>query len=120
MRVSVTRPGRSKRTGRAAVFVLVGVVCVVSLAVIGGAIAYIVANWPTSEADVATGSDEETPAGILGPGAGPGNFGALTESSGPKVGEPAPEIVGEDIDGKPFKLSDYRGKVVVLDFWGNW
>ncbi len=36
------------------------------------------------------------------------------------VGKPAPEIEGEDIDGKKFKLSDYRGKVVLLDFWGNW
>lgn len=36
------------------------------------------------------------------------------------VGKPAPEIEGEDIDGKLFKLSDYRGKVVLLDFWGNW
>jgi hypothetical protein len=36
------------------------------------------------------------------------------------VGKPAPEIEGEDIDGKRFKLSDYRGKVVVLDFWGHW
>lgn len=36
------------------------------------------------------------------------------------VGKPAPEIEGEDIDGKKFKLSDYRGKVVLLDFWGHW
>ena len=36
------------------------------------------------------------------------------------VGKPAPEIEGDDIDGKKFKLSDYRGKVVLLDFWGNW
>jgi len=36
------------------------------------------------------------------------------------VGKPAPEIEGEDQDGKRFKLSDYRGKVVLLDFWGNW
>jgi hypothetical protein len=36
------------------------------------------------------------------------------------VGKSAPEITGEDIDGKPFKLSDYRGKVVVVDFWGDW
>jgi cytochrome oxidase Cu insertion factor (SCO1/SenC/PrrC family) len=36
------------------------------------------------------------------------------------VGKPAPEIEGEDIDGQKFKLSDYRGKIVVLDFWGNW
>ena len=28
--------------------------------------------------------------------------------------------VGEDLDGTPMKLSDYRGKVVVLDFWGDW
>ena len=31
-----------------------------------------------------------------------------------------PGIEGTDIDGQPFKLSDYRGKVIVLDFWGNW
>ncbi len=39
---------------------------------------------------------------------------------GPEVGTQAPEIEGEDIDGKKFKLSDYRGKVVMLDFWGHW
>jgi acetyl esterase/lipase len=37
-----------------------------------------------------------------------------------KVGRPAPEIEGEDLDGRRFRLSDYRGKVVVLDFWGHW
>jgi peroxiredoxin len=37
-----------------------------------------------------------------------------------RIGKPAPEIEGEDIDGKRLKLSDYRGKVVVLDFWGHW
>jgi hypothetical protein len=36
------------------------------------------------------------------------------------IGKPAPEIEGEDIDGKTFKLSEYKGKVVVLDFWGHW
>ncbi len=25
-----------------------------------------------------------------------------------------------EIDGKPLKLTEHRGKVVVLDFWGNW
>lgn len=37
-----------------------------------------------------------------------------------KVGKVAPDIVGDDLDGENFKLSDYRGKVVVLDFWGDW
>ncbi len=32
------------------------------------------------------------------------------------VGQSAPEIEGRDHQGKPFKLSDYRGKVVVLMF----
>ena len=36
------------------------------------------------------------------------------------IGKLAPEIIGVDIDGTKFKLSDYRGKVVVLDFWGDW
>jgi hypothetical protein len=36
------------------------------------------------------------------------------------IGKEAPDIEGEDIDGQKFKLSDYRGKVVVLDFWGHW
>jgi translation initiation factor 2B subunit (eIF-2B alpha/beta/delta family) len=46
--------------------------------------------------------------------------GALNEIRLLGIGKVAPEIAGQDIDGKPFKLSDYRGKVVMLDFWGNW
>lgn len=37
-----------------------------------------------------------------------------------QIGMIAPDIEGEDLDGVAFKLSDYHGKVVVLDFWGNW
>lgn len=36
------------------------------------------------------------------------------------VGKIAPEIVGLDLDDVEFKLSDYRGKVVLIDFWGDW
>jgi len=36
------------------------------------------------------------------------------------IGRVAPELDGEDLDGKPMKLSDYRGKIVLLDFWGSW
>lgn len=35
-------------------------------------------------------------------------------------GQMAPEIEGLDLDGVPFRLSDYRGKVVLLSFWGHW
>ena len=46
--------------------------------------------------------------------------GELFEMRNLAIGKVAPEITGEDVDGKKFKLSDYRGKVVVLDFWGDW
>lgn len=37
-----------------------------------------------------------------------------------RVGSVAPDIQGPDLDGTEFKLSDYRGKVVMVDFWGDW
>jgi cytochrome oxidase Cu insertion factor (SCO1/SenC/PrrC family) len=36
------------------------------------------------------------------------------------IGKVAPDFEATDQDGKKFELSDYRGKVVVLDFWGFW
>ncbi len=39
---------------------------------------------------------------------------------GLKVGNEAPEIVMNGIDGKPIKLSSLRGKVVLIDFWASW
>ncbi len=45
---------------------------------------------------------------------------ALFEMRNLVIGKKAPDIQGEDIDGKRFKLSDYQGKVVLLDFWGHW
>ncbi len=41
-------------------------------------------------------------------------------SSALAKGKPAPEVVGQDVDGKTFRLSDYRGKVVMLDYWATW
>ena len=36
------------------------------------------------------------------------------------VGQVASNIDGVDADGKPFQLRDYRGKVVLIDFWALW
>jgi thiol-disulfide isomerase/thioredoxin len=36
------------------------------------------------------------------------------------VGQPAPQIEGVDVQGKPLRLADFRGRVVLLVFWGSW
>jgi thiol-disulfide isomerase/thioredoxin len=36
------------------------------------------------------------------------------------IGKAAPEIEADDLDGAPFRLTQYRGKVVVLTFWATW
>jgi peroxiredoxin len=38
----------------------------------------------------------------------------------PLVGSPAPEIVLKDLQGRDVKLSDLRGKVVLVNFWATW
>ncbi len=46
--------------------------------------------------------------------------GTIFELEKLQIGMVAPDIEGNDLDGVAFKLSDYRGKVVLLDFWGDW
>ncbi len=35
-------------------------------------------------------------------------------------GRTAPDFLLKDLGGKPFRLSDYRGKVILLNFWATW
>ena len=38
----------------------------------------------------------------------------------PLVNKPAPAIVGQTLDGKPFDLDDYKGEWVVVNFFATW
>jgi thiol-disulfide isomerase/thioredoxin len=38
----------------------------------------------------------------------------------PWKGGPTPPLTLNDINGKPLKLEDYRGKVVMVQFWATW
>ena len=46
--------------------------------------------------------------------------GELNELKFLGIGKVIPDVQGNDTDDKEFKISDYRGKVVLLDFWGFW
>ena len=63
--------------------------------------------------------------GAVSGGVGRAASGNLDPSrQAPSMFEPvhgsAPDIAGTDTDGVAFKLSDYSGKVILLDFWGDW
>lgn len=43
---------------------------------------------------------------------------AMPAQAAPEIGKPAPEFTGTDSNGKEHKLSDFKGKIVVLE-WTN-
>jgi thiol-disulfide isomerase/thioredoxin len=38
----------------------------------------------------------------------------------PTIGQPVPEVVLPDLEGRTVRLSDFHGDVVVLNFWATW
>jgi peroxiredoxin len=45
---------------------------------------------------------------------------AMNEIKPVSVGHKAPDFTSTGLDGKPVKLSDYKGKYVLVDFWASW
>jgi len=44
----------------------------------------------------------------------------MPKDSIPVLSRPAPEFHLKDLEGKVVSLTDFRGKVIVLDFWATW
>ncbi len=40
--------------------------------------------------------------------------------AGPGTGSPAPDFTLNDVNGKAHSLSDFQGKVVMLNWWASW
>ncbi len=54
------------------------------------------------------------------PPALPSSGAAPAQLPGPVVGQPAPDFALTTIDGKRVRLSDFRGKTLVVNVWGSW
>ena len=48
------------------------------------------------------------------------SFAQQAPSAGPTIGQKAPELAFQNPEGKTLKLSDLKGKVVLIDFWASW
>ena len=45
---------------------------------------------------------------------------SMNEIKPVSVGHKAPDFTSTGLDGKPVKLSEYKGKYVLVDFWASW
>jgi thiol-disulfide isomerase/thioredoxin len=50
----------------------------------------------------------------------PASAPELTEETKQKVGQPVPDLMMTAIDGTKYRLSELRGKYVLLDCWASW
>jgi len=59
-------------------------------------------------------------AGLLGCGGPGGVESEVVSAEDVMAPEPAPDFTLEDSEGREVSLSDYQGKVVLLNFWATW
>ncbi len=49
-----------------------------------------------------------------------GDRGVMFAANLPEIGRPAPDFTLKDTSGKNASLKDYKGRVVMINFWATW
>lgn len=89
------------RSLKSRLLALVGLAAIVGVVVAGLVVAGVLGR-----------SNDVQSAELLSPGEG--------EEFGTSIGDIAPDFVVSDLAGNRHRLSDYRGYVVLLNFWASW
>ena len=91
-----------------------GVIAIIITIIVTGGLIYLGVTNKGTSASSSSAASTDSMAGHHDGAAGPtSNLDAL-------VGQPAPDFSLGLVDGNTFKLSEHRGKVVVIDFWATW
>lgn len=84
-------------------------------------------NSAPGAASTSSANPEPMAPAAAGSGSSPSTSGLVGRSLsnpnapfGVEVGLRAPDIEGTDAEGKPIRLSQFKGKIIALDFWGYW
>jgi cytochrome c biogenesis protein CcmG/thiol:disulfide interchange protein DsbE len=56
----------------------------------------------------------------VAPSARPSGASPIVVGGSPLIGHAAPEFTLADLDGTPVRLTGYRGRPVIVNFWASW
>jgi hypothetical protein len=87
---------------------------------LGAELAFYQTGKESGDAELAAQIEARLVADYPDTEAGASIWGKGNKNSFRGVGTAAPDFPAVDTSGEAFRLSDYRGKVVMLDFWGFW
>jgi peroxiredoxin len=88
-----------------------------------GLIALVALSFLLSDRELATAGGGAEPAGpvpVVKSTTLPAGGDPATLPAAPSVGKLAPDFLWYDPEGKTLRLSDFRGKVVLVNFWATW